>query len=196
MTNEQFIKERIIGEAWERFIKYGYSKLIIDELAAELGISKKTIYKFFPSKKDLVKALIVDRLTEAEAVVRGIVQNDRLEYVEKLKSLVGHIGGVVSQMGSIPQDIQKNAPEIWPEIDEIRERLIVNNIRNLLQEGIERGIIKNDIDREIVVLIFINCIRTIVNPGVLSELSSSMKETFETIIKVIFNGILTESNKI
>lgn len=196
MSSEQIIKKRIIDEAWERFIKYGYSKLIIDELAAELGISKKTIYKFFPSKKDLVKALIVERLTVAETGVRSIIENDRLEYVEKLKRLIGHIGGVISQIDSIPQDIQKNAPEIWPEIDEIRERLMLNNIRNLLQEGINRGVIKNDLDREIVLLIFINCIRTITNPKVLSELSVSLKETFETIIKVIFNGILTESNKI
>jgi AcrR family transcriptional regulator len=196
LANEQLTKKRIIDEAGERFLKYGYSKLIMDELAADLGISKKTIYKFFPSKQDLVKAIILEVITEAEAGARDILHDDRLEYVEKLKRLLGHIGSFASRIGLVPGDIQKNAPEIWVEIEEIRKRLMFGHIRNLLQEGIATGVIKNNINQEILVLIFLNSIRTIINPKVLSGLPYSMKEAFDTITQVIFNGILTEGYKV
>ncbi len=54
MTDDIEIKDRILSRAEEMFLKFGYSKVTMDEIAANIGMSKKTLYKFFPSKEELV----------------------------------------------------------------------------------------------------------------------------------------------
>ena len=52
------LKDRILTRAEEMFLKSGYSKVTMDEIASNLGMSKKTLYKYFSSKEELVKEII------------------------------------------------------------------------------------------------------------------------------------------
>ncbi len=193
MENGHEIRKRIMNEARECFFRFGYSKVTMDEVADNLGISKKTIYKYFPSKIELVKQSIEDLMREAITQIVAILNDNNIDYMERLKQLMSFIGKFSNRIGLAPiQDLQKTVPEIWAEIEKTREKEIMTNFRNLIQEGIEQGIIRPDINKDIIIMIFVNSIRTIVNPMVLSEMPFSIKEAFDTIVKVVFNGILTE----
>jgi len=50
-------KEKIISFASQKFIREGFYKTTMDEIASEMRMSKKTIYKNFSSKEELVKAV-------------------------------------------------------------------------------------------------------------------------------------------
>ena len=52
------VKERILAKAADLFLRYGIRSITMDEIAAQLGISKKTIYQFFTDKDDMVSAVI------------------------------------------------------------------------------------------------------------------------------------------
>src|ERR1700744_1406124 len=60
------VKERILTKAAELFMRYGIRSITMDEIASQLGISKKTIYQFFTDKDDLVAAFIAQEITENE----------------------------------------------------------------------------------------------------------------------------------
>lgn len=196
MVDEQFTKNRILKEAWERLSQHGYSNVIIDELAADLGISKKTIYKFFPTKKDLIRNVVVGTFMQLSGQITGLFQDNQLEYTEKLKKLFETVGVLASKIGPTFMDLQKNAPEIVAELIELRQNLIITNFRNLIEEGIVQGIVRSDIKPDIAMLILINTVNSVAVPKVLIEIPYSIKEVFETVIKVIFNGILNEGHKI
>ncbi|MCX6165394.1 MAG: TetR/AcrR family transcriptional regulator, partial [Ignavibacteriae bacterium] len=51
-------KDIILKFAGEKFYKDGFNKISMDEIASQLHISKKTIYKYFPSKDKLIESLI------------------------------------------------------------------------------------------------------------------------------------------
>src|ERR1700759_71113 len=51
-------KERILEKATQLFMRYGIRSITMDEIATQLGISKKTIYQFFTDKDDMVSAII------------------------------------------------------------------------------------------------------------------------------------------
>ena len=192
MADEQYTKNRICKETWERLVRFGYTKLIIDDLAADLGISKKTLYKFFPTKKDLVHDVALGTFHEKTAEIRNLIENPQLEYTEKLKKLFEYLSTLIAVIGPVAIDLQRNAPEIVEEMLEYRQKLIETNILGLLLEGIAKGILRSDMNPELIMLIFINVINSIATPRVLMESPYSLKETFETIILVVFNGILTE----
>src|SRR5580765_6284497 len=51
-------KERILEKATDLFMRYGIRSITMDEIAAQLGISKKTIYQFFTDKDAMVEAVV------------------------------------------------------------------------------------------------------------------------------------------
>lgn len=196
MPDEQFTRERIINETFERLLRYGYAKLIIDDLAADLGISKKTIYKFFPTKKDLIRTVVLGTFMRISGQVTELFQDNQLEYTEKLKKLFETVGILASKIGPTFVDLQKNAPDIVAELIELRQKLIITHFRKLIEEGIAKGIVRSDMNPEITMLILVNTVNSVVIPQVLIEIPYSIKEVFETVIRVIFNGILNEGHKI
>ena len=77
-------RQRILLAAREHFFAYGYSALTMDGLAAELGMSKKTLYKYFPSKDSLLQEIMSRRTGEIEEGVDRILREESLDFVEKV----------------------------------------------------------------------------------------------------------------
>lgn len=84
---EDLIKEKIANAFRQHFFHYGYKKTSVDEVAAELKISKKTIYSFFSSKQDIhtyiVKALATEKVDDIRQMLGEFETNS-----EKLEHLV------------------------------------------------------------------------------------------------------------
>ena len=80
------MREKIIDTAIEEFTKHG-SKFTMNDVAKELGISKKTIYTIFESKQDVLVG-IADRYARDFTDMReAIEQDDSLDTLEKLERL-------------------------------------------------------------------------------------------------------------
>lgn len=167
----------------------------MDELAADLGLSKKTLYKNFASKNDLLKEVAEEFMKEQIVQIQQIL-NSAESTMEMLRRLVRFIGNLATQIGRLQiQNLQKNAPEVWKEIAELREKYIAANFKKILIDGINEGKIRSDVNPDLILMILISCINGIINPITLPQLPVSIKEAFEGIITVIFNGILTEGNR-
>ena len=92
MHEEKEIKERILKQAEQLFLQFGYSKVTMDEIAANLGMSKKTLYKFFPSKEELVREIIYKMRCGVKDYIDDLLANNEMDFVEKLKRLMNLIG--------------------------------------------------------------------------------------------------------
>ena len=84
MADELDIKDRILTRAEEMFLRFGYSKVTMDEIAANLGMSKKTLYKFFPSKEELVREIIYKMRCGVKDYIDDLLANDEMDFVEKI----------------------------------------------------------------------------------------------------------------
>ncbi len=185
-------KQRIVEVASKHFRQVGISKVTIDEIASELGMSKKTMYKFFPSKEDLLAAVVHDMMTGLRATIESIVASDS-SFSEKLPAILGHLGrqiGMTSKQFLI--DLQRFTPELWKEMDRFRRERILTNVRQLFLQAKDEGVFRKDLNIDLFLLLFINAVQGIVNPQVLSEQSFSMNEALDGIFKVIFEGAMTE----
>ena len=87
MNDEDSTRERILSHASERFFRDGFARVSVDEIATELAISKKTIYKYFDSKDDLVARVVERRMGEVRRRVVSVIDTDR-NFIEKLDALI------------------------------------------------------------------------------------------------------------
>lgn len=192
IQTEQEPKERIISHAEDRFLSSGFNKVTLDELSSELGISKKTMYKFFPSKDDLLKTIIRALQRRVEKNIISIVHSEK-PTAQKLAEFMLFIGKIAGRLSrAFQMDVQRFAPGIWKEMDSFRREKITVYFGALIQEAKKEGIFRSDVNDQIVFMMFLNSVQSIVNPEVLSQHSFSPKEAMYTIFHVIFEGSLTD----
>src|SRR6266850_2791022 len=137
MPSNQSIRKRILDRGRGRFFTLGFTKVTMDEMAHDLGVSKKTIYKHFSSKDELLRELLKLKMDEAQSGIERISNQNRLSFLEKLKEAYTFAGLQVSELGQpFLRDLERNAPEIWKEFEQRRNRTVLKALRNLLEEGV------------------------------------------------------------
>jgi len=193
MPSDSEVRTRILNKAREHFFRSGFTKVTTDEIAAELGMSKKTLYKFFPSKEKLLRGAVETHLKETEVGIQRVLRDGRIDFVEKLKRLMKFIGEQLSRLGKpFIHDVRRNAPEVWREVDEFRRTRILSEFGKLFKQGAQKGVFRSDFDLQLILMMYTSAVQEMVNPEVLSQLPNSAAEVVDTIIKVIFEGMLTD----
>jgi AcrR family transcriptional regulator len=193
---ENEIKVKILHKVEEMFLQFGFSRVTMEEIALELGMSKKTLYRFFPGKEQLLREMINGMKCKFEDYIKQLWGNMDMSFLEKLKDLMNYISSQPSAFrGPLSLDLQKNFPLLWDEINESRKTHSLQKFNLLLNEGVEKGVFRKDIDQPIVVLLFMNAIQGILNPDVLSQIPYTANQVFESIIRVLMEGIFTEEGR-
>jgi AcrR family transcriptional regulator len=196
MADDIEIRDRILTRSEEMFLQFGYSKVTMDEIASHLGMSKKTLYKFFPSKEVLIKEVVYKMRCGVKDYVDSLISDNEMDFVEKLKRMMNLIGKQTSKLrGPLLEDLRKNIPDVWQEINEFRKENVRQKFTQLINMGVEKGIFRKDIDQQMIVLIYSSSVQGLINPEVLSQLPFTANQIFESVIKVIFSGIFTEEGR-
>lgn len=189
------IKKRILTTARTSFFALGYSKVTMDELAIELHMSKKTLYRFFKNKQLLLESVIYDFFQEFQEKIDQIIKEKNNRGLGILKQFLSLVQSQISQFNIRAfEDIRKNNPKAWQIISRLREKMINNELRELLKQGKKEGTIRKDIDLDIIVLMILNTVQSIAIPEVISQFSYSTEEVIEMIARIIMSGISKSEN--
>lgn len=76
------------------------------------------------------------------------------------------------------------------------DKMINNELRDLLRQGKKEGIVRKDIDIDIIVLIILNTVQHVATPEIISQLPYSTEEVIEMIARIFMFGILSPENMI
>lgn len=191
--SEEHPKDRIIEAARNTFLAKGFSKVTMDELVQQLGISKKTMYQHFHSKDELLDAAVEWQMLEVSSNIRTITQSSD-DFVTKLYSMWQYIGHFVCHISSqFRDDIRRFRPDIWKRIEEMRRKMILGNFSKMIDEGIRLGLVRDDLSKDAMVLMYLSAIQGVVNPETLAQYPFSIEDAFRTIMRIYLDGILTES---
>jgi AcrR family transcriptional regulator len=195
MSEEEIVKEKIFGVCRERFLREGFAHLTVDELAADLGISKKTYYKHFASKEDLVQRILDRTMATIRGKVEQILIGDA-SAVEKFTRIIRLIATEASQLlPAFGRDIQKRMPHLWKEIEEFRRERISEIFARLTVQGVKEGTMREDLNPRMFLLCILGSIERIVQPQVLAHESFSVGDAVNGILGIFFQGGLTETGR-
>lgn len=190
-NKNQITKKKILATARKYFFTIGYSKATMDEIAIELHISKKTIYQLFKSKQSLLESVIYDFFQEFHDKIDQIIKNNGNNRSNVLKQFMSSVQSQISQLNIRAfEEIGKNNPRAWHIISHLREKMINNELRDLLQKAKKEGMIRRNIDLDIIVLTILNTVQSIAIPEIISQFPYSTEEMIEMIAKIIMYGIM------
>ena len=193
---EAALRPRVVEAARGLFFSRGFVRVTADEIAGRLGISKATLYKSFPSKEEILRAVVTDYLDQALAHIEALLGDGTMGLVDKLVALFGFVGSRISLIGPLlMRDMPRSAPRVWREIDDFRRDKIFKNLKGVLESGRREGLFRADLEVDILIEMFADLISRFVNPETILRSGRTPSEIFESVIKVFFQGILTESGR-
>ena len=193
--------DNTIEKVRELFFKRGFSRITMDELASEMGISKKTLYNHYSGKKEILELVIKDlRNTLTLGVDQIMLQEDKT-FKEKLLAILSFIGKTMANLE--PQfliDLKKSYPELSKELEAYKHEAAFNRFNLLLEEGIRKGYVKPDVNKSMAVLVYSSMIEMAMNPEYISKLPHELKrdipfsttEMFKGMVLVMLQGVLNE----
>lgn len=194
VSNSMNDEQKIINYATDKFLESGFYKTSMDQLATGMKISKKTIYKFFPSKLSLLERVMLTFQMKIKTDLDEITNSDKY-LVEKLHEVSAYFAKFSLKMNKkFLNDIYNHQPELWKKIDKFRSTVIESVWGKLISEGKEEGIII-DKSSKIIEGIILSSLTGIINPKFLMLNNLSVNEAFKETFSIIINGILTEKGK-
>ena len=185
-------KEKIIKHSQHKFLNEGFHKTTMDELARELQMSKKTIYKYFPSKEKLVEEITDDIIFSSDEEIKKIVEADENVVWKFVKVLKMYNNKTMQFSNKWQHDIQVHTPHIWKKIDNFRTEKIFSGLHKLLEQGKKEKLVL-DFPNEIIVASFINTIRTVMNQDFIFRNNFSIQQAFYFTFEMLLRGILTKT---
>ena len=140
------MKEEIVKRALNDFMQYGFKTFTIDDLASKMGISKKTLYEHFPSKNDLVEAVLDYALDMSCKNVEAFVQGDGsvIENVYRNQKKVKEIFNINSDRPI--WELQKYYSKTYERMEIEFVKSDARFIDKLLEKGWKEGLFREDIN--------------------------------------------------
>jgi AcrR family transcriptional regulator len=185
---------KIIDFCKDYFLENGFYKTTMDEIAAHLRMSKKTIYKYYSTKEDLVRETII-KFLEFHKENIGQIINENSNAVTKLNELFNYVGKMIAKINEkFIRDIQTQMPDLWKDIDAFRTKMMTINIGKIIEQGKKEGVFI-DKTSAIITGVFISAVRGVINPEFIMANKFSIKMALEETIEIIINGITTETGK-
>lgn len=187
-------QKKIIELTEEKFFRDGFYKTTMDEVASELKMSKKTIYKFFPSKDDLVTAIARHFMEGLKSKILPALNSEK-NAIEKLAELIQILAKVSTKISSKKmEEIRQHYPKLWNEIDNFRTRMMFANITKVIDQGKAEGLFI-DYPTPIVMNTLVSAVRSIVNPEFILNNNFSIGEAALYVFKVVIGGIVTDKGR-
>jgi AcrR family transcriptional regulator len=190
------VRERILQAAARLFMELGVRSVSMDDVAKDLSISKKTIYKHYQDKNQLVFDTISMHIAEMETNTTLIMSEEDNPVLQ-----IAKIADFVLQMNknvhpSVLFDLQKFYPESYSHLIEHRNRYALQSVNQNLKKGIEQGLFRNDMNRQRVARIYICLIFSMFQNTLFEgEENRNFRDEYIETIKYHLHAVTTEKGK-
>jgi TetR/AcrR family transcriptional regulator, cholesterol catabolism regulator len=183
-------QERIVQKAAELVLKYGIKAVTMDDIASQIGTSKKTIYQYYPDKAALIKEVLTcdlqqfkDRCCVDEACPNAVVEAiSALEFMDlqmqEMNPLVLH-------------ELQKLYPDLYNIFLDFKENHLSQTIRKNIERGISEGLYRSDINIDILVRYRVESSLMVFNTDMYPAKLFNLVEVSHQLFEHFIRGLLT-----
>jgi len=146
MDEKQF---DLVEKSAQVFLKYGVRAVTMDDLARELGISKKTIYKYFSDKDELIRA-IIEFKTQSDREICSIACAQAENAIDEMIRISEFVSEMMQDVhSSVFFDLQKYHRDAWQIMEDHKNTFVRNQIKENIERGIREGVYRENGDSDI-----------------------------------------------
>jgi AcrR family transcriptional regulator len=189
------IKDKILQQCSESFLKFGIRSISMDDIARSIGISKKTIYTHFDKKDGLIMKAVQYIVSKDEQEIESIT-NESIDAVDEMISIARHVLMMFRKMSpSVVFDLQKYYPQVWKLVDEKHFEFIYATIKKNIERGVIEGYYRSDIDADIVSKFYVQLTVSIVDQHIFPLSEYERTPLLKQLIMYHLNSILSPKGK-
>lgn len=189
MENQlEIIHERI----YKLFQKYGIKSVTMDDIAKELGISKKTLYQHFTDKRDLI-IKIVDYKIKASSDHNEKLEKSKLNAVEELLFVYQFLNKILKDHNpSMMYDLRKYYPDVFEKLHTDRRDLIYGAMLHNLKKGQKEGLYRKDFSCDIIAKLHVFRVENMVDSDMFTQTDFESENVFRELFLYHLRGIASE----
>ena len=148
-------KQEILNKTESLFMRYGIKSVTMDDIARELGISKKTLYQYVDNKQDLIEQSFQKHIQEELQIMREIREEAKDSIDEVLKTARYVIKSIRKVSPTVMYDLEKYYRKTWMQMKQLHNRHIYSIILDNINRGVEQGLYRKEINPDIIAKIYV-----------------------------------------
>ncbi|QTE21751.1 TetR/AcrR family transcriptional regulator [Polaribacter cellanae] len=186
------MKDKILKISNDLFLNLGFKSVTMDEIASNVGVSKKTIYKYFKNKTELVIA-VTDYIFDTICVGIDGICKKKLNPIEEMFSIKRMVMDHLKDEKSSPQyQLQKYYPKIYASLKQKQFHVMQETIKDNLKNGVELELFRKDINIDFTSRIYFYGMIGIKDQEIFPLTNFSMNELMNNYLEYHIRGIATE----
>ena len=190
VTNENELKQAIADVAYKKFSQHGFKKVTMDEIASELTISKKTVYKHFDSKEAILEDLVNQRLKRGKEVLDSLLA-DQGPVDERIKRVAEIFPRFLDpEWQRLITDVVHSVPWVAKKIQAILNYFITEVARKVLKEGQKQGTVRKDLNVDLFTVAYLGAAKELLNSDFLTTHPITEDLIPKQLLKIFMEGVL------
>jgi TetR/AcrR family transcriptional regulator, cholesterol catabolism regulator len=179
----------ILQKVSELYFKYGIKSVTMDDVARELGISKKTLYENFIDKNDLVGKFLEFHIQKIRCVFEQEKEDDG-NAIDHLLFISKIMRNFLQEMNpSVHYDLQKYYPAIFKSLFEYKRNNMLNSVKQNIIRGMKEGVYRKDLNPDIIAHIYVNRVEASMDADFLKTNDFTSSELFSEMFTYHIRGI-------
>ena len=185
-------KIELLQKIGEVFMKYGVRSVNMDDIAKHLSISKKTLYKYFKDKNEIVQTVMVGSCEVEKCVLNGFC-SDANNAVEEMVMISQFVNEKLQNLNpSVMFDLQKYYPETYQTFFNHKNVFIMEGIKLNIERGIKEGLYRDNINPYIIAQVYISKMDVLWDTEIFPSSIYSFAEVHTEMIRYHLRGIVSE----
>ncbi|MEN8122225.1 MAG: TetR/AcrR family transcriptional regulator [Bacteroidota bacterium] len=183
----------ILSKTFELYEKYAIKSVTMDDVARELGISKKTLYQFVANKNELVEKVIQSEM-EIAGNKHESIKDMKLNSIEELFEVSKMMNERLKNHNpALFFDLKKYYPALFKKITELKREKAYEAVLNNLKTGIKEGLYRKEINPDIIAKIYVSRIEHNYDNSIFSIAEVTSIEVFNEVLIYHLHGICNEN---
>ena len=186
--------EIVLG-AEKLFRQHGYKRVTMDAIASALGMSKKTLYKHFDNKRDLILRIMRYNIENRKQQLCELEDNAR-DAIGEMTDMIAHVIRMFDQVGpDIFYELKHYYPKSWAVMDDFMQQHVYERLLKNIRGGREQGLYRTDFDEDILARMYVTMVRSIVVEESFPGDKYDKKVLLKTLIEYHIRGIASEEGR-
>jgi AcrR family transcriptional regulator len=185
----------ILEKVGKIYHRYGIKSVTMDDVARQLGISKKTIYEFFNDKEDLIRQVLLFE-HDHNCVYLKDIEGKQLNAIEELFEVYKMINIMLREFNpSMEYDIRKYYPNLFLKIRDIRRKRMMESVYNNLNQGKKEGLYRRELDSRIIAKLHVYRTESLFDNDMFTTEELTSLKMFHEVFLYHLHGILSHEGR-
>lgn len=186
MDEKQF---EIVEKSAQVFLKFGIRAVTMDDLSRELGMSKKTIYKYFSDKDELIKTIIAFK-TQRDREICAIATHQADNAIDEMIRISEFVSEMLQDVhSSVFFDLQKYHRDAWQLMEDHKNTFVRSQIKGNIERGINEGIYRANADSDILSKVYVATMSALFDGHTFPPNEYKFNRVFNQIIRFQIRGL-------